>query len=217
MAAQPSALARLPLVAKLGIGTGLILLVGVAYFVVFYGELASSIKVSQGKERQLRTQLAEARKNEFAYQKDLAELTDRQQRQRELQKILPKTTEYPSFLSSLQTVANVSGVSLSAWTPQEEIPEQFYARVPMKLELTGRFHQIAKFFYGVGQLDRIINMENISITEPEQSGDEVSVKAEVLATAFRALSDAQAAATGPDKRGAAQKKPRPKPGGGKKK
>ncbi len=212
MAAQPSALARLPLVAKLGIGTGLILLVGVAYFVVFYGELASSIKASQGKERQLRSQLAEARKNEFAYQKDLAELTDRQQRQRELQKILPKTTEYPSFLSSLQTVANVSGVSLSAWTPQEEIPEQFYARVPMKLELSGRFHQIAKFFYGVGQLDRIINMENISITEPEKKGDAASVKAEVLATAFRALSDAQAAA-GPDKRGAAQKKPR----GGKKK
>ncbi|HMR75519.1 MAG TPA: type 4a pilus biogenesis protein PilO [Polyangiaceae bacterium] len=204
MATQPSALARLPLVAKLGIGTGLILLVGVAYFVVFYGELASSIKASQGKERQFREELAEARKNEFAFQKDLAELTDRQQRQRELQKILPQTTEYPSFLSSLQTVANVSGVSLSAWTPQEEIPEQFYARVPMKLELTGRFHQVAKFFYGVGQLDRIINMENISITEPKQEADEVSVKAEVLATAFRALSDAQAAA-GPDKRGNAQK------------
>jgi type IV pilus assembly protein PilO len=208
MAAQPSALARLPLVAKLGIGTGLILLVGVAYFVVFYGELASSIKASQGKERQFREELAEARKNEFAYQKDLAELTDRQQRQRELQKILPQTTEYPSFLSSLQTVANVSGVSLAAWTPQEEIPEQFYARVPMKLELSGRFHQVAKFFYGVGQLDRIINMENISITDPKHEGDEVSVKAEVLATAFRALSDAQAAA-GPDKRGAAQKNPAP--------
>nr|HMR05220.1 type 4a pilus biogenesis protein PilO [Polyangiaceae bacterium] len=64
--------------------------------------------------------------------------------------------------------------------------------------------QVAKFFYGVGQLDRIINMENISITEPKQEADEVSVKAEVLATAFRALSDAQAAA-GPDKRGNAQK------------
>ena len=177
--------------AKLGIGTGLLVLVGVAYFVVFYGDLASSIKAAQGRERQLRSDLAEARKNEFAYQKDLAELTDRQQRQRELQKILPATTEYPSFLSSLQSVANVSGVTLSAWTPQEEIPEQFYARVPMKLELTGRFHQVAKFFYGVGQLDRIINMENISVTDPKQEGDEVDVKVEVLATAFRALAEGQ--------------------------
>jgi type IV pilus assembly protein PilO len=177
--------------AKLGIGAGLLVLVGVAYFVVFYGDLASSIKAAQGRERQLRGDLADARKNEFAYQKDLAELTDRQQRQRELQKILPATTEYPSFLSSLQSVANVSGVSLSAWTPQEEIPEQFYARVPMKLELSGRFHQVAKFFYGVGQLDRIINMENISITDPKPQGDEVDVKVEVLATAFRALEEGQ--------------------------
>ena len=189
--AKESSLARLPFLAKLGIGTGLLVLVGVAYFVVFYGDLASSIKAAQGRERQLRSDLAEARKNEFAYQKDLAELTDRQQRQRELQKILPATTEYPSFLSSLQSVANVSGVTLSAWTPQEEIPEQFYARVPMKLELTGRFHQVAKFFYGVGQLDRIINMENISVTDPKQEGDEVDMKVEVLATAFRALAEGQ--------------------------
>ena len=189
--AKESSLARLPFLAKLGIGTGLLVLVGVSYFVVFYGDLASSIKAAQGRERQLRSDLAEARKNEFAYQKDLAELTDRQQRQRELQKILPATTEYPSFLSSLQSVANVSGVTLSAWTPQEEIPEQFYARVPMKLELTGRFHQVAKFFYGVGQLDRIINMENISVTDPKQEGDEVDMKVEVLATAFRALAEGQ--------------------------
>jgi type IV pilus assembly protein PilO len=189
--AKESSLARLPFLAKLGIGAGLLVLVGVAYFVVFYGDLASSIKAAQGRERQLRGDLADARKNEFAYQKDLAELTDRQQRQRELQKILPATTEYPSFLSSLQSVANVSGVSLSAWTPQEEIPEQFYARVPMKLELSGRFHQVAKFFYGVGQLDRIINMENISITDPKPQGDEVDVKVEVLATAFRALEEGQ--------------------------
>lgn len=205
--AKESSLARLPLIAKIGIGAGLLGLVAVAYFVVFYGDLASSIKAAQGRERQLRTDLAEARKAEFAYQKDLAELTDRQQRQRELQKILPATTEYPSFLSSLQSVANVSGVSLSAWTPQEEVPEQFYARVPMKLELTGRFHQVAKFFYGVGQLDRIINMENISLVDPKQEGDEVDVKVEVLATAFRALEES--AATGPDKRGGAIQ-----PGGG---
>lgn len=64
----------------------------VAYFVVFYGDLASSIKAAQGKERQLREELGEARKNEFAYQKDLAELTERQQRARELEKILPKDT-----------------------------------------------------------------------------------------------------------------------------
>ncbi|MFO0566216.1 MAG: type 4a pilus biogenesis protein PilO [Polyangiaceae bacterium] len=203
MAAKESSLARLPLLAKVGIGAGLLVLVAVAYFVVFYGDLASSIKAAQGKERQLREDLGEARKNEFAYQKDLAELTERQQRARELEKILPRNTEYPSFLSSIQAVANVSGVSLTAWTPQPESPDKFYARVPMKLELGGKYHQIAKFFYGVGQLDRIINMENISATNPKvKEGNEVVIKVDVLATAFRMLDEA-AAAKGADKRGAA--------------
>jgi len=192
MAARESGLAKLPLLAKVGIGAGLLVLVGVAYFVVFYGDIASSIKAAEGSERQLRNDLADARKVEFAYQKDLQELSERQQRSRELEKILPTSTEYPSFLSSLQAVANIAGVSLSAWTPQPEVSEKFYARVPMKLEVFGKYHQVAKFFYGVGQLERIINMENISLTDPRKDGDEFLVKVEALATAFRAATEVKA-------------------------
>jgi len=201
MARQTSVLNKLPLVARIGVGAGLVVLLGIAYFVVFYGDIESSIKAAQGQEQQLRTDLADARKNEFAYQKDLAELTDRQHRQRELNKVLPVDTEYPSFLSAVQSVANVSGIGLTSWTPQPEVSEQFYARVPMKVTLVGRYHQVAKFFYGVGQLDRIINMENISLTDPKIQGDDVVVKTEALATAFRSVEDAKTAAA--DKRGAA--------------
>ncbi len=201
MARQTSALAKLPLIARIGVGAGALALVGIAYFVVFYGDIESSIKAEQGREAQLRTDLADARKNEFAYQKDLAELTDRQQRQRELNKVLPTDTEYPAFLSAVQSVANVSGIGLTAWSPQPEVAEQFYSRVPMKVTLVGRYHQVAKFFYGVGQLDRIINMENISLTDPKLQGDDIVVRTEALATAFRSLDESKAAPA--DKRGAA--------------
>ncbi|MGC4064532.1 MAG: type 4a pilus biogenesis protein PilO [Polyangiaceae bacterium] len=98
------------------------------------------------------------------------------------------TTEYPAFLSAVQTVANVSGVVLSGWAPSPEQMDQFYARVPMKLTLEGRFHQIAKFFYGIGQLDRIINVENIAMQDPKIVESDVIVKVTALATAFRTLS-----------------------------
>jgi type IV pilus assembly protein PilO len=104
----------------------------------------------------------------------------------------------------VQSVANVTGVSLSAWSPQSEVKEQYYARIPMKLELDGRFHQIAKFFYGVGQVDRIINMENISLINPTQKDEEIYVSVTALATAFRSL-DSQKAQTKRDKRAGAQK------------
>jgi type IV pilus assembly protein PilO len=205
MARQTSVLNKLPLIARIGVGAGMLALVGVAYFIVFYGDVESSIKAAQGQEQKLRLELADARKNEFAYQKDLAELTDRQHRQRELNKVLPVETEYPAFLSAVQSVANVSGIGLTSWNPQPEINEQFYARVPMKVTLVGRYHQVAKFFYGVGQLDRIINMENISLTDPKVQGDDVVVKAEALATAFRSVEDAKPQSG--DKRGAAMGAP----------
>lgn len=201
MARTGSLLTKLPLIARIGVGVGALALLGIAYFVIFYGDIESSIKAARGQEQTLRNALADARKNEFSYQKDLAELTDRQHRQRELNKVLPVDTEYPSFLSAVQSVANVSGIGLTAWAPQPEVAEQFYSRVPMKVSLVGRYHQVAKFFYGVGQLDRIINMENISLTEPKLQGDDVVVKTEALATAFRSIDESKIVPA--DKRGAA--------------
>jgi type IV pilus assembly protein PilO len=202
MARGDLSLGRLPMGARIGVGAGLLALVGVAYYVVFYSEVSSKISAAESRETQLRNQLSDARKAEFAYQKDMAELTQRQQRQRELNKVLPTTSEYPAFLSAVQNVANVSGVALTAWSPSTEVPDKFYARIPMKVEVTGRYHQIAKFFYGVGQLDRIINIENISLTDPKIVGEDVMLKVEGLATAFRALETADG--KGGDKRGQAR-------------
>jgi type IV pilus assembly protein PilO len=192
--AKDSLLARLPAVAKLALGAGVVTLVGAGYYFVFYTDLSKAITAAQRRERELREELGKAKQAVAAYQQDLAELHQREQRQTEIEKVLPSEAQYPSFLSSLQSVANVSSVNLVAWTPQPEKAEEFFSRVPMSLELSGRYHQVAKFFYGVGQLDRIMNMENISFTDPKVEGDEVLVKVKVLATAFRSVPESAAPA-----------------------
>jgi type IV pilus assembly protein PilO len=202
--ALSDSLAKLPTIARVGVGIAVLALAGVAYYVVFYGEIASAIDAAKAREQQLSQELQAARKAEFAYQKDLAELADRQQGQWELNRILPMQSEYPAFLSAIQNVANVAGVQLAAWTPSPEVAEQFYVRVPMRLELVGRYHQIAKFFYGVSQLDRIINLENVNLGHPELKGEDLVIRADVLATAFRALGDSPKEA-GKDKRAGAKK------------
>jgi type IV pilus assembly protein PilO len=181
-------LGRYPRAAKFSVGFTLAGLTAVAYFVVFYGDVADAIAKQKKQEQQLRADLAQVQQSELEYQKDLAELTERQQRQRDLNKVLPERTEYPAFLSAVQGVANVAGVSLQGWSPQEEVAQKFFARVPMRLSLSGKFHQVAKFFYGVGQLDRIINIENISLTQPKVQSDEVELKVDCMATAFHTIS-----------------------------
>ncbi len=51
--------------------------------------------------------------------------------------------------------------------PHRGDPAGVLLQVPMQLTLSGKFHQVAKFFHGVGQLDRIINLEDIQIKEPK--------------------------------------------------
>jgi type IV pilus assembly protein PilO len=69
----------------------------------------------------------------------------------------------------------------------DEKTETFFAKVPMRIDVTGRFHQIAKFAYEIGKLDRIINVENISMAQPKLEGDDVVLKAHCLATTFHML------------------------------
>jgi type IV pilus assembly protein PilO len=185
--AGETALARMPMAARVGISAGLLVLGAVAYYVVFYSDVSSQIEQTKAKRASLQTELDAAKKAEAAYQKDLEELAKRRERERELNKILPATTEYPAFLSSVQSVANMSGVELTAWTPQPEMKEDYYARVPMKVEFTGKFHQVAKFFYGIGQNERIMNLENISLSKPEVKDQDIYLSVQALATAFRAL------------------------------
>jgi type IV pilus assembly protein PilO len=178
---------------RVGVGALAVLLVAGAYYLLLYSDIADQIDKQQKQGQALRSELTQQKQAEIAYQKDLAELNERKQHQRELNLILPETTEHPAFLSSLQNVANVSGVTLLGWTPQEEVSQRFYAKVPMRLALSGKYHQVAKFIHGVGQLDRIINVENISLTTPKQVGDDVVLKVDCLATAFHSIPMKQAA------------------------
>lgn len=192
-AAKKASIGGLPVAAKLGIGVLFVLLPAVGYYVVFHTEIEQEISAAQSQYTQLQTDLQTARKAEEAYRLDVEELNRRQRNKAELMKVLPEDAEYHAFLSSVQTVANLVGVELIGWTPREEVPEQFYARVPMQLELRGRFHHLAKFFYNVGQSERIINMENISIKNPVLRDSDVYLSVSVLATAFHAIVEAGAA------------------------
>jgi type IV pilus assembly protein PilO len=185
---------------KVAIGVIFMAMVGAAYYVVFYSDVSDSIEAQKQALEAKKKELAEAETARQAYNKDVAEKARKDALQKKQQKILPDKSESPAFLSTIQTVATIAGIKLESWTPLDETPEAFYAKVPMQLKLAGKFHQIAKFFYGIGQVDRIINMENIVIKvleakeklTPEEivSGIEetVTVEVECLATAFRAIS-----------------------------
>ncbi len=186
---------RLSLPAKFVFGLVLAVVVGILYFVVFFAEVDGQISSAVGQQDQLRGDLAKVEEAKDAFQKDVEEKTRKQALEREQKKVLPDDPEMPAFLSTVQQVATVSGVNLISYKPEDETPEDYYVRVPMSITLRGRFHQVARFFYGVGQLDRVINVEEIEmrlVKDAFAGPDEVILEVRCLTTAFRAKKDSDA-------------------------
>jgi type IV pilus assembly protein PilO len=219
--AAPSALSglslsKLSLPGKVGVGVFFVMGTGVLYWVLLFTDISSKIDRANRVAGEMQAELAKQQQAQASYLVDRDELVMRQQRQRELNKVLPADSEAAAFLSSIQQVSNVSGIDLQGWKPEEEQSQAFFAKVPMRLELSGRFHQIAKFMYEVGRLDRIINVENIQLSEPHLTGDDVVLKVKCLATTFHSLKPktlaAAPAAAAPPAPGGAKPATPPAPG-----
>jgi type IV pilus assembly protein PilO len=180
-------LAKVSMPARVGIALAVVVIAALAYWVLFYTAVAQHIQQQKNQTAQLNSDLAAQKQAQASYFADRDELALRQQRQRDLNKVLPETTEQAAFLSAIQQVSNVSGIDLKSWSPMEERQEAFFAKVPMSLVMSGKFHQVAKFAYEIGKLDRIINVENIQLSQPRKEGDDIVLSAKCLATTFHMI------------------------------
>ena len=69
---------------------------------------------------------------------------------------------------------------------EREAPQiaDLFVRIPVKMTLNGTFHQIATFFYYVGKLTRIVNVENISLVSSQKDLGTATLMATCTATTF---------------------------------
>lgn len=198
MASRPqvSALGKLSFSAKAVVFLVMIAIVAAVYFVVFFAEVDGQVSLAIAEEQSLRGELQKAEEAKVAYQRDVEDKIRRQQLEREQRKVLPDDSETPSFLAAVQNVATTSGVSLTSYKPQDEVADEYYVRVPMSLSVSGRFHQVARFFFGIAQLDRVINIEDIDMRMESEKAGEAILRVDCQATAFRAKRANEAAKKG---------------------
>ena len=113
------------------------------------------------------------------------------------------------LLSKVSDTAKDSGLDIRLFKPQQEQKREFFAQVPVEVQVTGTYHQLATFFDEVGHLDRIVNLDNVHISKPEIDDDSVvKVQAEVMATAFRFLDESERKSLEEDEGGKKKKKGR---------
>lgn len=103
-------------------------------------------------------------------------------------KMLPNEREIPELLFSVSNLVEQSGLELEVFEPLPEVPQEFYAEVPVSINVKGEFTQLAVFLDKLGKLHRIVNLTDLSVTKTDtQAGGFVALAAKGKITTYRFL------------------------------
>jgi type IV pilus assembly protein PilO len=104
---------------------------------------------------------------------------------------LPDQKEIPDLLSNVSSAVRESGLEIMLFRQKAERYHDFYAEVPVEILVRGNYHQVATFFDRVSQLDRIVNVGDISMRTPREQSSTMILDTSCSAVTFRFLDETE--------------------------
>ena len=120
---------------------------------------------------------------------------------------LPSKTEVPNLLVDISQTGLAAALQEKLFQPGQEVKKDFYAELPIKISLTGSYHEFGAFVSGIAALPRIVTLHDIQITPTEKSaGSFDQLQLDLTAKTYRYLDDDELAAAEAERRKADQAK-----------
>ena len=151
---------------------------------------APVLKRAQAEEQELRVTFENKQRKAANYDAYKAQLAQIEQSFGTMLRQLPGETEIPSLIVDISQTGLAAGLQEKLFQPQAEIPRDFYAEKPIKIQLSGGYHEMANFVSGIAALPRIVTLHDINIT-PESQGSFDSLSLEVTAKTYRYIEEAE--------------------------
>jgi len=108
---------------------------------------------------------------------------------------LPNKTDIESLLIDLSQTSVAAGLEVEYFKPESEVAREFYVEYPIRISVTGNYHQFGNFVSGLASLPRIVTLHNIAIqptsgVQRSQGGSaQQKLKMDLIATTYRYLED----------------------------
>lgn len=158
---QRPAVKVLILAAVLGVFVG-------AYWQFFYRPLVAEIRAVEPELNQLKAELAA--KREIVKEKDryAAELERTREKLYIALKQLPDKSEIPTLLENVSSLGTAAGLQFKLFKPMPEVAKNFYAEIPVDIQVDGKYRDVVTFFDNVSKMPRIVNIVNITMDKPRK-------------------------------------------------
>ncbi|GAA3569549.1 MAG: type 4a pilus biogenesis protein PilO [Pseudomonadales bacterium] len=99
---------------------------------------------------------------------------------------LPSDTEVPGLLEDITNTALGSGLSLQEVKLQPEQQRDFYAELPINIQVSGSYHELATFVSSVAALPRIVTLHDLTIKPIGGDGEELGMQVTARTYRYRA-------------------------------
>jgi type IV pilus assembly protein PilO len=166
--------------------------VGLIYVFV-WSEQRPQLQQRQAEEQQLRQEFREKHAKAVNLEVYKQQLKDIERSFGALLRQLPGKTEVPSLLVDISQTGLAAGLQEKLFQPQPEVKKDFYAEKPIKIRLTGSYHQFGEFVSGIAALPRIVTLDDIDI-KPDSKDAYDSLSMDLTAKTYRYLDEEEIAA-----------------------
>ena len=178
---------KLSKVQRILICSGIFLAI-IGSFVYFsYFPKIKTQKILNKEIQKLQKKITIARKNAKDLKKYQKKIKDAKSKFKEVMLSLPEKEEIPSLISAISASGLESGLEFLLFQPKGEKRKDFYAEIPVSIQVTGNFHNIVLFFDKVARLSRIVNIRDIKISRAKGKGKSKTSDSSKLSTSCTAV------------------------------
>lgn len=183
--AKVDQVAKLPPAARAGIVLLLVLVVAGGYYGTRYSSGSQKLEQLRAKEMELQRKLSEVRSITANIDEFEEEITNLEIKLQKVLRQLPNQREIEVLLTDISNLGKTSGIEIKSFKRRPEVIHDFYAEVPMDIEIEGEYHSIARFFDLLSGLPRIVNMGSIEVGIEKDTLEATVLKVSGTATTFR--------------------------------
>ena len=183
-------IAQIKLPLRILILVGTVVLLSALFIWLVYMPKAEAIEKGQQENARLQQRLNQAKIRAKGREKFEQELAQVEQQFREALKLLPNEKEIPALLKKVTQLGTDSRLEFRLFKPQKERAQDFYMEIPVSIEVSGTYHDVALFFDRVGRMERIVNILNVSMKPNQERSTTLTTKCDAVTFRFKGSTDA---------------------------
>jgi type IV pilus assembly protein PilO len=191
---------RWPLPIRVGaVAVWFVVLAFVLSYVFVWQNQKPELERRQAEETQLRQEFRTKHAKAVNLEVYKQQLKDIERSFGALLRQLPGKTEVPNLLVDISQTGLAAGLQEKLFQPANEQKKDFYAELPIKIRLSGSYHQFGEFVSGIAALPRIVTLHDVEIKQVDQKSYD-NLVLELTAKTYRYLDEEEIAGAEAEKR-----------------